>query len=37
MLWPVAKRSAEGRLASSRDADFEDGLKLLAQFDGSLF
>ncbi|MGA2969457.1 MAG: DNA alkylation repair protein [Acidimicrobiales bacterium] len=34
MLWPVGEAAALKALASSRDADFEDGLKLLAQLTG---
>jgi 3-methyladenine DNA glycosylase AlkC len=34
MLWPVGEAASLKALASSRDADFEDGLKLLAQLTG---
>jgi 3-methyladenine DNA glycosylase AlkC len=34
MLWPVGEAAAIKALASPRDADFEDGLKLLAQLTG---
>jgi 3-methyladenine DNA glycosylase AlkC len=34
MLWPVGEAAALKALSSRRDADFEDGLKLLAQLTG---